>query len=389
VKKRLKVAVLMSLDTTYKYDIVRGIIQFAKQHNEWALFGQNQILHNLTDLRKWKGDGIVTHLTSKREAAKLTSLGLPIVDVCGMLPLEHNQVIQYTNDDFLTGTNVAQHFMKEGFAEFGFVGVKQRTWSIERKKGFSSALPPSHPGPITFEQTSDYWKKSKPQKDLVQWLKKRPPAPLAIMAADDQIGAVIVEACHLAKIHIPNDVSVIGTNNDVVVCEFCNPPLSSIPLNCLQIGLHASASLHELMTTRKNETVHESKMFPPLPIVIRDSISCESTNNSAVRAAINFIQQSKGSVLTVSDVVKHCKVGRRTLEINFKRVCGRGIYEEICHQKVQRACVLLQRSSFSITEVAYNSGFNSYQRFHSFFTKYMHTTPKQYRQKYRLSSQLS
>lgn len=389
MKRKLKVGVLMTLNTTYKYEIARGVIQFAKQHDRWALYGQNRVLHNLTDMKNWKGDGIIAHISTKREAGKLMSLGLPIVDVCGSIPLEYDHLIQYTNDDRRTGAEVAKYFLKEGFTEFAFVGVKQRPWSVLRKRGFSDALPASHPGPLLFERARNYWKTNEPQKDLIQWLRQRPLAPLAIMAADDRIGAQVIEACNMAKIHIPNEVSVVGTNNNVIVCEFCNPPLSSIPLNCLQIGLQAAASLHELMTVRKKDAVHEAKQLPPQPIVTRGSVSYENASNLAVRDAMNFIRQNKGVPLTVNDVIKHCKTGRRTLEINFKKICGHSIYEEICRQKIQRACVLLQRSNINITEIAFDSGFNSYQRFHAFFRKYMNTTPKQYRQKYRINPQIS
>lgn len=389
MKRKLKVGVLMTLDTAYKHDIARGIIQFAKQHDQWTLYGQNQVLHNLKDLKNWKGDGIIAHISTKKEADKLISLGLPIVDVCGDLPINYDHLVQYTNDDRLAGEAAAQHFLKEGFAEFAFVGVTDRQWSILRKKGFTKALPPFHPGPLLFEKPQPYWDSSAPpRKELIQWLKKRPLAPLAIMAADDHIGAQIIEACNILKIHIPNEVSVIGTNNDIIVCEFCNPPLSSIPFDCIKIGLQAAASLHELMTVRKKEKAHEAEKLPPLPVVIRSSVSYENSRNSSVRDAVNFIRQNKGVPLAVTDVVAYCKVGRRSLEIHFKKICGHSIYEEICHQKIQRACVLLQRSDISITEIAFDSGFNSYQRFHSFFRKYMETTPKQYRQKYRIDPQL-
>jgi LacI family transcriptional regulator len=385
MKNKLKVGVLMTLDTYYKYEVVRGIIQFTKQNDHWSLYGQNRILHNLNDLKKWKGDGIIAHVDTKRDADKLTSLGLPIIDVCGSVDIDYERLIQITNDDFLTGASTAKYFLQEGFTEFAFVGVKKRRWSIKRKNGFTSALPASHPGPLLFERPRNYWTSNEPQKDLIQWLKKRPLAPMAIMAADDRIGAQIIEACNMAKIHIPNEVSVVGVNNDIVTCEFCNPPLSSIPLDCMQIGLHAAASLNDLMTTRKKERVHESKKLQHLPIVTRGSVSYENADNLAVRDAMNFIRKSKGIPLTVNDVIGHCKVGRRTLEINFKKICGHSIYEEICQQKIQRACVLLQRSNISITEIAFDSGFNSYQRFHSFFKKYMQTTPKEYRKKYRLT----
>ncbi len=384
MKKRLKIGVLMTLDTHYKYEIVRGIIQFSKQNEHWSLYGQNRVLHNLKDLKDWKGDGIIAHIDSKREADKLTSLGLPIVDVCGTVPVDYHRLIHITNDDFLTGANAAKYFMQEGFTEFAFVGVKMRRWSIKRKQGFTDALPKTHPGPLLFERPWSYWSTNEPQRDLIQWLKKRPLSPLAILAADDQVGAQVIEACNMARIQIPNEVSVVGINNNMVICEFCNPPLSSIPLNCMQIGLQAAVSLNELMTFRRKETVHEAKRLPPLPIVTRGSVSYENANNVSVRDAMNFIQKNKGIALTVTDVIRHCSVGRRTLEINFKKICGHSIYEEICRQKIHRACVLLQRSNISITEIAFDSGFNSYQRFHSFFRKYMNTTPKEYRLKYRI-----
>lgn len=385
--KKLKIGVLMTLDTHYKYEIVRGIVQFSKQNDHWSLYGQNRVLHNLKDLKDWKGHGIIAHIDSKREADKLISLGLPIVDVCGAIDVNYDRLVQITNNDYLTGANAAKYFLQEGFTEFAFAGVKQRRWSIKRKQGFTEALPASHPGALLFERPRNYWTSNEPQADLIQWLKDRPIAPLAIMAADDRIGAQLIEACNMAKIHIPNEISIVGVNNNVVVCEFCNPPLSSIPLNCMQIGLQAAVSLNELMTTRKKEHIHETEKLPPLPIEARGSVSYENTSNRSVRDAMNFIRKSKGMALTVTDVVDHCKTGRRTLEINFKKICGHSIYEEICRQKIQRACLLLQRSSISITEIAFDSGFNSYQRFHSFFRKYMKITPKQYRQKYRLSSQ--
>ena len=172
--KKLKIGVLMTLDTHYKYEIVRGIIQFSKQNDHWSLYGQNRVLHNLTDLKKWKGDGIIAHIDTKREADKLTSLGLPIIDVCGSVDIDYDRLIQVTNDDVLTGANTAQYFLKEGFTEFAFVGVKQRRWSTKRKQGFSEALPASHPGPLLFERPQNYWTTNEPQKDLIQWLKKRP-----------------------------------------------------------------------------------------------------------------------------------------------------------------------------------------------------------------------
>jgi len=382
MKRKLKVAVLVSLDTRYKYDNIRGIIQFAKRHDEWSLYGHNQMFRTIDDLKHWRGDGIIADINSRKEAERLASIGLPIVDLCGSVTANYDYIAQITNDDFQTGHSVAEHFLRRNFTEFAFVGMKQYRWSIERRVGFCEEINARGLTPDLFMRSRSYWQKNSPQKDLREWLERRPLAPLAIMAADDQIGVQVIEACLVAKIQVPNEVAIVGVNNDVVICEFCNPTLSSVALDDLQVGQQAAATLHEMMTNPAASLAPEPKRIAPLAIKLRDSSSYETQSSQAVRAAINFIRDHNDTALSVNDVVTHCRVGRRTLEVTFKKICGHSIYDEICRQRIQRACILLQRSNETINEIAYLSGFNSYQRFHSIFRKYMKVTPKAYRGKY-------
>jgi LacI family transcriptional regulator len=385
MNKPLKIAVLVKTDNHYKYNFIRGIIQFAKRQENWTIYGQNEVLHNLSDLRKWKGNGIIAHISSQREADQLLSIGLPVVDVCTAFKIKNPRLVQHTNNDAETGRRVAGHLIHEGFTEFAFVGAKQRHWSINRKKGYSDAIGKVHPKIMTFERTLSYWESPSVQKDLIQWLSKLPPVPVAVMAADDSIGAKVIKACNLAKINIPNGVSVIGVGNNDVICELCAPPLSSIPLDCIQIGQQAAASLHSMITDKNFEIPNETLMTNPLPIVHRSSSSYELVEDKTVQEAIHFIRKNKGTALSVQDVVEHCRINRRTLEINFRKAFGQSIYEEIQQQKIQRACLLLQRSDFNINEIAFDCGFNSYQRFYLSFKSHMGMSPKDYRKKNRLA----
>lgn len=389
MNKPLKIAVLVKTDNHYKYNFIRGIIQFAKRQKNWILFGQNEALHNLSSLKKWKGDGIIAHISSQKEADQLLSIGLPVVDVCTAFKIENDHLVQHTNNDPETGKRVAKHLVHEGFTEFAFVGARQRHWSINRKKGFTTAIEKAHRKAATFERALAYWESPTVHKDLIQWLSRLPPVPVGIMAADDTIGAKIINACNRAKINIPGSVSVIGVGNNDVICELCAPPLSSIPLDCIQIGQQAAASLHAMMSDENFELPEEPLMTNPLPIVHRSSSSYELVENKAVQKAINFIHKNKGTALSVQEVVNHCRVNRRTLEINFRKAFGQSIYEEIQQQKIQRACLLLQRSDFNINEIAFDCGFNSYQRFYLSFKAHMGMTPKAYRKKYRLAAHVT
>ena len=392
MKKKLKVAAIISLDNKYKYDILRGVIQFAKHHGQWSLHGQNHVFHNLKSLRNWKGDGIIAHIETKREMDKLTSLGLPIIDVCGTVPTNYKKINTINNDDTKVGANVAQHFLESGLTEFAFVGVSRRRWSIERKNGFTENLPIKLRDQRIFLRPqsfwSTYWNTKSSQQELIQWLKTRPLSQLGVMAADDSIGAQIIESCQTAKIHVPSEIAVVGVNNDIVVCEFSDPPLSSVPLSSLEIGLHAAATLNEMMTNQKLDPTREKESIRAEQVVLRGSSSYENENNATMRAAVNFILSNKGTPINVADVVKHCNAGRRSLEISFRKTFGHTIYEEISQQKIQHACVLLQRSNKSITEIAFETGFNSYQRFHAAFRKFRQKTPKEFRQSYRLDQEV-
>lgn len=384
MKKKLKVAALLSLDNKYKYDVARGVIQFAKHHGQWSLHGQNHVFHNLNSLRNWKGDGIIAHINTKREADKLISLGLPIIDVCGAVSTNYDKMAIINNDDTKVGTRVAEHFMQLGLTEFAFAGVARHRWSIERKNGFVENLPVKLPDSRVFLRPQSFWRAKGRKQEILSWLKTRPISAMGIMAADDVIGAEIIETCRKANIHVPNEIAVTGVNNDIVICEFSNPTLSSVPLSSLEIGLHAAAKLHEMMTVSDLNTMCKREIIPVESVVLRGSSGYTNENNMAVRDAINFIRSNKGTPMNVNDVIKHCNTGRRSLEISFRKAIGRTIYEEISRQKIRHACVLIQRTNKNISEIAFEAGFNSYQRFHAAFRKYRQLNPKEFRQKYRL-----
>jgi LacI family transcriptional regulator len=376
MKRKFKVAVPITLDSPYRVDLVRGIIQFAKQNEQWNLFGQNRVFHNLRDFRRWKGDGIIAYIKSKNEAERLLSLDIPIIDLCAEINFEHDR-----------GSDIAEHYLRRGFTDFAFVGVRQQRWSIERRNGFFAAMPENTPSPRVFLRPKNYWTSFSPKNDLLQWLDERPLTPLAVMAADDQIGAVLIEACQKAKINIPSEVAVVGVNNDIVVCEFCTPPLSSIPFNTIETGFEAARMLQIMMADSSKSSVNELIHVRPQPITLRQSSSYESGRSKAVRDAINFIRANVQKPLSVGDIVNHCGIGRRSLEITFRKLCGHGIYDEIHRQKLKRACVLLQRSNTNITQIAFECGFNSYQRFHALFRKKINSTPKDFRKRYHLESE--
>jgi len=133
-----KIALCMELSDFYEHGIARGLVRFAKSKPDWRLYGYGWMFRSLADIELWKGDGVIARVEDARSADRLSSLGLPIVDVAGAYSRPNFRSV--TNDDFLTGYQAALHLLGCGFSRFAFLGVAKARWSDLRREGFQKAL---------------------------------------------------------------------------------------------------------------------------------------------------------------------------------------------------------------------------------------------------------
>lgn len=373
MKKRYKVALCMNIGSYYEHGIVRGCIRFAKEQENWQLFGHGWTLGKLSDLNKWRGDGIVSIVKSEKDAAILLSTGLPVVDVAGAVATEGSLIHQVTNDDFETGRIAGEHLLECGFQHFAYCGVTNAVWSEERKRGFISVAGSKV---SNFEQSLRSWESPGLSGKLVQWIRKLN-RPVGIMAANDTAGVKVTTACAESDIIVPHEAAVVGVDDEDILCELSSMPLTSIPCNCEQIGYEAARILNGIIKGGRKKAEH--LRVSPLPLVVRassDTVACE---DERIREVLRYIRQNAGSPINVSDVISNVHMSRRSLEIKFRKALGYTIHEEIHRTRIRRACRLLGETDMPVAQIALASGFSSHQRFFEAFKTRMGISPREYR----------
>jgi LacI family transcriptional regulator len=186
-----------------------------------------------------------------------------------------------------------------------------------------------------------------------------------------------LEACSLAGLHVPEDIAVVGVDNDEVFCELANPPLSSVALNAEAAGYRAAALLDGMMQGRIRKP--QRIVVEALNVATRRSTEVVAVEDQDIAVALRFIHREQGKGISVDDVVQEVAVSRRNLERRFSDAIGRTILEEIQLVRLERAKRLLVETTYSVSKIAALSGFGSAGYFIQFFQKRMGKTPRKYR----------
>lgn len=376
------VALLVETSLGPGRDILRGITRYVREHEPWSLYHEPRSLAECIPawLATWKGDGIIARVQNPEIAKAVKATGLPVVDVLGVVPEARFAVVHV--DDRLIALMAAEHLMERGFHYFGFFGIQGENWSGRRLDGFRQALGDSRPV-ISLEiprasLATTPWEIL--QDELAQWLTALP-KPIGLLVASDQLGPQLLEACRRADIAIPDDVAVVGVDNDETLCDVCNPPLSSVDAGHQQVGYQAAALLRELMDGHAAPAPFT--YLEPRGIVIRKSSDVIATEDRLVAMALGFIREGACDGLSASDVVARIPVSRSVLQRRFRQGTGSSIHEEILHARLNRARQLLVETDLPLVDVAERAGFKHQEYLGAVFKAHLGKTPAAYRREAR------
>jgi LacI family transcriptional regulator len=206
----------------------------------------------------------------------------------------------------------------------------------------------------------------KEQLRIAGWLSSLP-KPVGILACNDDRGQHVLEACKLADINVPEDVAVLGVDNDTLICDLCDPPLSSVSLGTIQAGFEASKLLDRLMNGEKMNGQIIS--VPATHIVKRQSTDILAINDKNIVNALLYIKANFKEKIKVDEVVKATALGRRNLERKFKKVLGRSILEEITRARIEHISKLLIETDLRISEIMSTVNFSEIQHLSRYFRK--------------------
>lgn len=376
----------MGINDYYEHGIARGVVRFAKG-NGWKLSGYGWMFGSLKDIAGWQGDGIITRIESEADADMFAELGKPVVDVAGAFI--RGAFAQVNNDDFLTGKKAGLHLSERGFIHFAYCGVSDVGWSQKRLDGFRSGIgrikeeDASDGGLPVFERNLEWWEQLDRSDSLNEWLKFLP-LPGAVFACNDTAGVKTSSVCRSLGIKVPEDLAILGVDNDDILCELATPSLSSVQLDCEEIGYRAAELLDTLLHRRKAASAYTSEILVmPKGILERDSTRIFVSSDPLIQQAMNHIHTNVYTGINVAALAGRLNVSRRTLETRFRKVLNSSVYQEISSARIAFAEKLLVSTDATVESIAADSGFSSLQRFHAGFKIKNDMTPGEYRKRHR------
>jgi len=362
--------------------IVTGIMEYSRKNQQWTFIrmwpgigGAEHLIENT------RPDGVIFCDISPRWNELLTKLGIPYVTI-----LANPQVNapRASIDDHAIGTLAAAHFLERGLKYFGFCGYSNHPWSIGREKGFALAL---HDAGYDFSSCkidlSAEKNVSTEMARIEQWIIQLA-KPAGVFICHDAMASQVSEFCRRNEIHIPDQIALLGVDNQESECEFAIPPLSSVITGDERIGYEAATMLDGLM--QGGDRPEQPVLVPPVGIVTRQSTDLVAVDEPEIAAAIRFIRDNAHKPIQVTDILRHAPLSRTTLETRFRKILGRTPMEEIRRIHVERAKELLTHTDLAMARIAARSGFPHPSNMATIFKKMTGLSPSEYRRKFRVYS---
>jgi LacI family transcriptional regulator len=376
----LPIALVFSFSLSYCRGVLRGISRFAADRDDWTLATVAPGPDLAASLAAVKPRGVIAHIFDRRLARALSARRCPVINVCGIMPQLSFPRIGI--DDALVGELAARHFLERGLRSFACIGHPAHGASIARELSFRTTLARHGCGSdryhvsaaVPFDPTA-----TTPVlgPGIGAWV-RRLPRPTGIFCANDILAAQLAEACRQQRVAVPEDVAILGVDNDDLLCGLARPPLSSIALPDQEVGVQAAIHLERLLRGERR-ILARPLLLAPLRVEARRSSDLSAIRDAAVARACRHIQEQAHRRLGVGDVANAVGLGRRTLERRFRAVLGRGLAEEIRRCRVERAKELLAEGRLPLATVATRSGFASAKQFSTSFRAAAGMTPGAYR----------
>lgn len=365
-----QIALLLETSREFGRGVIRGVSNYAKAHGPWNFYiNPADINPQLPSSKLWHIDAVLGRISTPQALSEVLSRKLPVV----WLGYSRYPGPCYVRSDASAVCRLAFDYLRNhGLNTFAYCG--QRTeWGDERRDHFAQAVCAAGLRFHDFAFNSGSEKSLESQ--LGHWLIKLP-KPIGLMAQDDLTAREVIDMCRFIGVHVPNQVAVLGVDNDELICGVSTPTLSSVSVNAERVGFEAAKALDLLMAGKNpGSTV----LVQPVGVVSRQSTDTVGADDPVVATALQFIREHAVESIGVPDLLRHVQVSRRTLELRFEKVVGRSPYEEIERLRLLRAQELLINTDMKISLVAQKAGFSSVQYLHQVFQRQFGQTPGRFR----------
>ncbi|MCC6124063.1 MAG: DNA-binding transcriptional regulator [Pirellulales bacterium] len=360
---------------------LHGISKFAREQKSWVL-QINPEMHTLglRHLERWPGDGVIASLNTPKDAAAAKFISQPMVNLSGAI--RDTGVPRVMVDQAAMGRLAAEHLMTCGLSHFAYYGEKNIWYSELRKRGFVERLA-QEGRPCSILEWSTSFNRRHPWfkwlEPLEQWLRTLP-LPIGVLTSHDYAGTVVIETCLGLGLRVPEDMAVMATGNDVITCDFCEVPLSSVARNSSEVGYQAAALLDRLMAGQAPPEA--DILVPPEGVVQRRSTEIIAVSDPQIAAAVKYIHEHLADTFSVEMVGKKVTISRRAFDIRFQNCLGCTPGDYIAQKRVDRAKrLLLSKERLKQQQIANACGFSGPRHFREVFHRVTGMSPSEYRQR--------
>lgn len=375
-----RVALLLETDMAFDRAIARGVGDYIHSHTGWIILMDPMTEATIEGLRHWAPDGIITsiHLPAIREIATITDI--PIVGF-GSYSEQQDGYLKFpivTSNQSEIGRMAARYFINKGLRDFAFCGgTEGALWCQQRRIGFIEELA-KHGFGCDVYQPDPASTASMPSAivSLGNWLESLP-KPAGVFVFFDGWARWVLDACVLQDLQVPQQISVLGVDNDRWLCELSQPRLSSIDPNVETAGYTAAEILDKRMSGQTAST--SVTYIDPAKVEERDSSSYLAFEDPEVAVAMRYIKEHACDPIAPADVLKVTGMSNSTAYRKFMKSLGRSIHDEIQRVQLERIQQLLTSTNLNVTEAARQAGFLNIRYLTKVFRDATGMTPTEYR----------
>lgn len=377
------IALLVEASRGFGRDLLRGIALYARTQADWSLLTHEMTLDS--GIPDWLANaqvkGVIARV-DKHTIEPLRKLGVPIVDVrCNQ---KFPGIPQVGADNTLVAEHAFNHLWERGFRHFAFCGFRFASYSDKRLNAFRDLVAQAECPLSVYESqgTPDSQLTAIEQtgmldvEPLIDWLRSLH-HPTGLFVCNDIRGQQVLNACRTAQIALPDEIGVIGVDDDDAICLLCDPPLSSVRPNAELVGYRAAEVLQAMIDGTSE--FHDIEYIRPLNVAERLSTQVVALEDRELARVCRFIRQHACSGINVEDIAEVSSLSRRQLERRFRKLIGHTPHQEITAVQINRVKQLLRETEMTLEQIAHRAGYGHKESLSSVFKRETGETPGEYR----------
>jgi LacI family transcriptional regulator len=385
MQKRKVVVLMIETSLGYGRGLLRGIAKYSKLHGPWSFYRElpcyahSQIQHSIQRLEKVAPCGAIIREPTPRQVEYFIKQKIPIIISPNLL---NSQIPTIRTNSKKMAQLAADHFIERGFKNFAYCGFTKMHWSKNRYENFAQELKRRNYSLSHFSASVKTLlnPKEKIVAKFIDWLDSLP-KPVGLMACNDDMGRFVLETCKFAGFHVPEQIAVLGIDDDELACELTDPPLSSIALHSEKAGYEVAKLLDSLMAGEKMKG--QIIYLDPSRVIVRQSTDIMAIEDNDILQAIRYIHEHYKEPITVEDVARETHLSRSYLYKKFMKIMEHSVSDEINKNRINYICKILTETDLPICKITMSLGFTGIEHIARYFQKATGMSPNEYRKKFR------